>query len=160
MVRAAAEKLRRWGLTQIQVDEILKKGATDFTVPILSPIRGHVFKKNVVEGQEVDAGYAMFEIADLHTVWVQAQVYEHQLGLVHEGQDVEATVDAFPGETFKGKVEFIQPHLDPLTRTVEVRYGLTNPGHRLRPGMFATVSIETPIAETTPFRTRAAAVQP
>ena len=56
------------------------------------------------------------------TVWVQAQVYEHQLGLVHEGQAVEATVEAFPGETFPGKVEFIQPHLDPATRTVEVRY--------------------------------------
>ena len=76
----------------------------------------------------------MFEIVDLHTVWVQAQVYEHQLGLVREGQAVEASVEAFPGETFPGKVEFIQPHLDPATRTVEVRFALENPGHRLRPG--------------------------
>ena len=147
MVRAAAEKLRRWGITQAQIDEILKKGETDFTIPILSPIRGHVFKKNVVEGQEVQEGYAMFEVADLHTVWVQAQVYEHQLGLIRQGQAVEAAVEAFPGETFPGKVEFIQPHLDPATRTVEVRFALDNPGHRLRPGMFATVTLKTSVAD-------------
>jgi RND family efflux transporter MFP subunit len=158
MVRASAEKLRRWGVTQAQIDEILKKGQTDFTIPILSPISGHVFKKNVVEGQEVQEGYAMFEVADLHTVWVQAQVYEHQLGWVHEGQSVEATVAAFPGKTFPGKVEFIQPHLDPTTRTVEVRFGLDNPGHRLRPGMFATVALKTPLANAPEFQTRAAAL--
>ena len=109
-------------------------------------------RKNVVEGQEVPEGYAMFEVADLHTVWVQAQVYEDQLGLVREGQAVEATVEAFPGETFPGKVAFIQPHLDPATRTVDVRYDLDNPGHRLRPGMFATVTLKTPVAETPAFR--------
>ena len=160
MVRASAEKLKRWGITQAQIDEILKKGQTDFKFTILSPVRGHVFKKNVVEGDEVQEGYAMFEIVDLHTVWVQAQVYENQQGLVHEGQAVEATVDSFPGEIFPGKVEFVQPHLDPATRTVEVRYALVNPGHRLRPGMFATVTLKTPIADTPAFRTRIAARQP
>ena len=90
----------------------------------------------------------MFEVADLAHVWVQAQVYEDQVGLVRDGQAVEATVEAFPGETFPGKVAFIQPHLDPATRTVEVRYDLDNPGHRLRPGMFATVTLKTPVAET------------
>ncbi len=158
MVRASAEKLRRWGVTQAQIDEILKKGKTDFTIPILSPIRGHVFKKNVVEGQEVQEGYAMFEVADLHTVWVQAQVYEQQLGLIQLGQAVEASVEAFPGKTFPGKVEFIQPHLDPATRTVEVRFALENPGHRLRPGMFATVTMKTPLANTPEFQTRAASL--
>jgi Cu(I)/Ag(I) efflux system membrane fusion protein len=157
LVRASAEKLKRWGITQPQIDEILEKGKTDFKVTILSPVRGHVFKKNVVAGQEVQEGYPMFEIVDLQTVWVQAQVYEQQLGLVHEGQSVEAVVDAFPGETFSGKVEFKQPHLDTATRTVEVRYSLNNTSHRLRPGMFATVTLKTPIAETPSFRTHVAA---
>ena len=160
MVKASAEKLKRWGITQGQIDEILKTGKTDFTFPILSPIRGHVFKKNVVEGQEVTEGFAMFEVAALHTVWVQAQVYEHQLGLIHMGQSVEAGVEAFPGQTFPGKVEFIQPHLDPATRTVEVRYALDNPGHRLRPGMFATVTLKTSIAETPEYRARVAMGRP
>ena len=148
MVRASAEKLKRWGITPAQIDEILTKGKADFTLPILSPKRGHVFKKNVVEGQEVPEGYPMFEVIDLDTVWVQAHVYEHQLAMIHEGQSAQATVEAFPGETFSGQLEFMQPHLDPATRTVEVRYALENPGHRLRPGMFATVMLHTPIAGT------------
>jgi Cu(I)/Ag(I) efflux system membrane fusion protein len=157
MARASAEKLKRWGITQGQVDEILKEGKSDFKFTILSPVSGHVFKKNVVLGQEVQEGYPMFEIVDLRSVWVQAQVFEHQLGLVHEGQPVEASVEAFPGETFSGKLEFIQPHLDAATRTVEVRFALDNPGHRLRPGMFATVTLKTAVADLPQFRVKAAA---
>jgi Cu(I)/Ag(I) efflux system membrane fusion protein len=157
LVRLSAEKLRRWGITQDQIDQVLKGGHDRFTIPILSPIGGHVVAKNVKEGDEVSEGFPMFEIADLHTIWVQAQVYEHQVGLVREGQAVEAAVEALPGEVFPGKVEFIQPHLDPETRTVEVRYSLVNPGHRLRPGMFATVTLRTPVADTPAFRAGLAA---
>ncbi len=160
ILRASREKLRRWGITSAQVDDILKRGDATFTIPILSTINGHVVKKNVVEGQEVQAGQTLFEVADLHTVWVQAQVYEGQLGLIKEGQAVEATVEAYPGEVFAGRLEFVQPHLDPATRTVEVRYALENPGHRLRPGMFATVSLKTSIADLPAFRKRLAVDRP
>jgi Cu(I)/Ag(I) efflux system membrane fusion protein len=91
---------------------------------------------------------------------VKAQVYEDQIGLVQLGQAVEATVSSFPGQTFPGKVAFIQPHLDPQTRTIEVRYDLDNPGHTLRPGMFATVTIKMPVAETPMFRGKLAAAGP
>jgi Cu(I)/Ag(I) efflux system membrane fusion protein len=160
MTRLAAEKLKLWGITQEQVDEILRRGKADFKVPIVSPIGGHVLKKNVVEGQYVPEGQAMFEVADLSTVWVKAQVFEDEVGLVDVGQAVEATVGAFPGETFPGKVAFVQPHLDPTTRTVEVRYDLDNPGHKLRPGMFATVTLKTPVADSPMFRARRAALRP
>ena len=86
MVRASAAKLKRWGISQSQVDEILRSGKRDFKVTIYSPVGGHVLKKNVVEGQEVQEGYPMFEVADLQSVWVQAQVYEHQLPLLREGR--------------------------------------------------------------------------
>ena len=102
----------------------------------------------------------MFEVADLDHVWIKAQVYEDQIALVRVGQAVEATVEAFPGETFPGKVAFIDPRLDPATRTVDVRYDLENPGLRLRPGMFATVTLRTPVAETPAFRSRVAASRP
>ncbi len=160
LVRLASEKLKRWGITQAQVDEVLKTGKADATVPVLSPIGGHLVKKNVVEGQEVPESFPMFEVADLDTVWVQAQVYEHQLALVREGQAVRASVEAFPGQSFPGKVEFVQPHLDPATRTVEVRYSLDNPGHKLRPGMFATVTLQSPVAELPAFHSRLAAARP
>jgi Cu(I)/Ag(I) efflux system membrane fusion protein len=160
VVRLASEKLKRWGITQAQIDEVLKTGQARSTVPLLAPIGGHIVKKNVDQGKEVPEGFPMFEIADLRTVWVQAQVYEHQLALVRPGQAVRATVDGLPGQTFSGKVEFRQPHLDPLTRTVEVRYSLDNAGHQLLPGMYATVTLQTPVAETPLFQTRRAAAQP
>ena len=160
MVRLSSEKLKRWGITREQVDAILLEGKADFKVPILSPIGGTLVKKNVKAGDEVAEGYPMFEVADLAHVWVQAQVFEHQMGLVREGQAAEATVEAFPGETFPGKLAFIQPTLDPATRTVEVRFDLENAGNRLRPGMFASVTLKTPMAETPAFRSRIAARRP
>ena len=159
MVRLSTEKLKRWGITREQVDAILREGKADFKVPILSPIGGTLVRKNVVEGQEVAEGATMFEVADLTHVWVQAQVFERQMGLVREGQAVEATVEAYPGETFPGTLAFIQPTLDPATRTVEVRFDLENPGNRLRPGMFASVTLKTPMAETPAFRSKLAAAR-
>lgn len=157
MVRASTEKLRRWGIAEAQVEDILRAGRDDYRVPILSPIGGTVVKKNVVEGQEVQEGTTMFEVADLGHLWIQAQVYEHQIGLVREGQRVEAAVDAFPGRVFPGRVAFVRPSVDPATRTVEVRFDLENPGRLLLPGMFASVKIATPVAETPAFRARPAA---
>jgi Cu(I)/Ag(I) efflux system membrane fusion protein len=146
LVRASVEKLARWGITQTQVDEILAKGQTDFKFTILSPVSGHVFGKSIVAGQEVQEGYPMFEVVDLQSVWVLAQIYEHELALVKPGQTVEATVEAFPGERFAGKVDFIQPRLDTSTRTIEVRFTVANPSFRLLPGMFATVTLKLPVA--------------
>jgi hypothetical protein len=74
--------------------------------------------------------------------------------MIQLGQKVEARVEAYPGKTFSGKVEFIQPHLDPSTRTVEVRYAIDNPGHKLRPGMFATARLETSIGQSPEIKTR------
>jgi len=159
LTRLSAEKLKLWGMTQAQVDKILKEGRSDYKVPIVSPMSGHVLKKNLVQGQYVAEGQAMFEIADLSQVWVKAQVYEDQVGLVHVGQAVEATVEAFPGDVFAGKVAFIQPHLDPATRTVEVRYDLVNSQHKLHPGMFATVTLKTPVAQTPMFREKIATLR-
>jgi Cu(I)/Ag(I) efflux system membrane fusion protein len=152
LIRLATDKLKLMGVTREQVAGILKKGEADFKLPIVSPLSGHVVRKYVFEGQYIVEGQTMFEVADLHTIWVKAQVFEDQIELVREGQVVEARVSSLPGQTFTGKVAFIQPHLEPQTRTVEVRYDLENPGHKLRPGMFATVTINTPVSETPMFR--------
>ncbi|WP_406695864.1 efflux RND transporter periplasmic adaptor subunit [Singulisphaera sp. Ch08] len=154
LVQFSGQKLKLWGITQAQVDQILRDGKADFHLPILAPIGGVVIRKNVVEGEYVNEGQAMFEIADLTHVWVKAQVFENQFSLVRIGQSVEATVEAYPGEVFSGKVAFIDPVLNPQTRTVTVRYDLENADFRLRPGMFATVTLRTPVADTPAFRNR------
>ncbi|GAC1475769.1 MAG: hypothetical protein NVSMB9_28830 [Isosphaeraceae bacterium] len=156
LARLAGEKLKRWGITPAQIDQILTKGQQDYRLPVLSPISGHVTRLNVRQGQYVGEGDVMFEVADLHRVWVLAQVYEDQIALVRVGQEVEATVPSFPGETFRGKVLFIQPHLNAATRTVDVRFDVENKDHRLRPGMYATVTLKTPVAELPAFKNRIA----
>ncbi len=152
LLNASRQKLVLWGLSDVQIDEILVKGVASTKMPILSPIDGVVVKKNVVEGQYIMEGEAMFEIADLTHVWVQAQIYEDQIDLVRVGQSVEAKVETYPGQIFRGVVAFRDPVLNPQTRTVNVRYDLDNADGRLMPGMFATVTFATPVAETPAFR--------
>jgi Cu(I)/Ag(I) efflux system membrane fusion protein len=159
-VRLASDALKLHGVRQSQVEEILRRGDDDDRLPILAPIGGHVVKKDVIEGQYVETGAVLFEIADLGHVWVKAQVFEDQLVMVRVGQAVTATIPAFPGEAFTGRVSFVAPFLDPDTRTAEVRYRLENPDHRLRPGMSARVSLHAPVADLPVAQARRAATRP
>jgi Cu(I)/Ag(I) efflux system membrane fusion protein len=160
LVRAARERLRLWGVTPAQVDQILARGKAEDRFPILAPIGGVVVKKNIVEGQYVAEGEAMFEVADLTHVWVQAKVYEDQFDRIRVSQVVEATVAALPGRVFDGRVAFIDPAFDQATRTVNVRYDLDNAEGRLSPGMYATVTLKTPVRDTPAFKTRYAGAGP
>lgn len=160
LVRLASDKLLLWGITRQQVAEILRTGEGGDRMAIVAPIGGVVVRKNVVEGQYVAEGDSLFEIADLSHVWILAQVYEDQIAQVRDGQEVEATVEAYPGDVFKGRVAFHDPALNPATRTLGVRYDLENPEGTLRPGMFATVTLTTPLAESPAFRAQHASARP
>jgi cobalt-zinc-cadmium efflux system membrane fusion protein len=108
-----------------------------------SQIPGTVVERNVLVGQEVRADQAapLLTISSLDSVWVLADAYEQDLGLVSEGDAVNITVPAYPGETFSGKVGHIAEVMDPATRTVKVRCLVPNPDHRLKPEMFAKVDV-------------------
>ena len=136
-----ARRLRLWGIQESQVRSILRDGKPIDRFPALAPISGVVLRKSVVQGQYVNEGDPLFEVADLSRVWVKAQVHQDQLARVRVGQKVEATVSSYPDETFTGTVAFIDPVLSPATRTIAVRYDLDNPRGLLRPGMFVTVTI-------------------
>jgi Cu(I)/Ag(I) efflux system membrane fusion protein len=146
-VGLAAQGLKVLGVRQDQIDALTAGNPTSEFLPLLAPISGHVVRKAVYEGQYVSEGEVLYEIADLSRVWVVAQVFEDQLGRVEVGRRIDATVPTFPGELFPGRVALIAPTLNPVTRTAAVRFELDNPGHRLRPGMFATVTLSlTPAA--------------
>jgi Cu(I)/Ag(I) efflux system membrane fusion protein len=158
MLRSARYRLQLLDISDDQIDEILASGTANTHLKIRSPISGHVIKKYVREGQYVDEGTPLYEIADLSTVWIQAQVYEDDMGFLpldqsHKAADyiiggsgvtVTATTRAFPHEPFHGKLAFVYPHVDEATRTVTVRCELPNPGHKLRPGTTATINIHVP----------------
>jgi Cu(I)/Ag(I) efflux system membrane fusion protein len=160
----AKERLHRLGVEDDQIDEILKTGTAPKQIAIRSPIAGHVIQKNVKEGQYVQEGMTLYEVADLSTVWIQAQVYEDDMNLLPLGQThqltpeeadkvrVTARTRAFPNEVFEGRLAFVYPHLDENSRTITIRLELNNPQHKLRPGTTASVTIEIP-AEQAPVAT-------
>jgi Cu(I)/Ag(I) efflux system membrane fusion protein len=133
---AAREKLRRWGLTPEQIQEIISRGTPVDRVTITAPQGGVVVRKDAVEGAYVMTGMPIYAIADLSTLWVQLDAYEEDLAWVRAGDEVEFTTEAIPGEVFTGTVAFIAPILDESTRAVRVRVEAPNPRGRLKPGMF------------------------
>ena len=100
-----------------------------------------MIEKNVRVGQYVNAGDQLYRIADLDPIWLYLNIYEFDVAWVRFGQAVDVTLEAFPGETFRGTVTFIDPFLDDATRTIRVRVNLKNPDRRLKPQMFATATI-------------------
>ncbi len=145
------ERLRLWGIADNEIEEIINTGHALTHVVIRSPISGHILRKYQVEGEYVEEGSRLYDVADLSTVWIEAQVYEDELAYLRVGMPVSATAKAFPAQTFHGKVAFIQPHLDASTRTLRVRFDMNNPGHALRPGMYATVSLQVPATQLPVF---------
>lgn len=110
-------------------------------VVLRSPIRGSVVARNAHPGQAVEPTTTLVQVIDLDQLWLEAQVYEREMRFVAPGQPVQLEARAFPGVVFKGKVDRIGETLDEKTRAVKVRVVLANPGHRLKPGMFATAHI-------------------
>ena len=119
---------------------------------IRSPSVGHVIVKNVEEGDRIEPGTTLFEIADLSQVWVEADVFERDIPLLKTGQTVEITAEALPNQTITGTIILVHPHLETATRTNRIRVQLPNPGHLLRPGMYATVRINVPFAGLDPYK--------
>lgn len=146
LVEAAREKLRLLGLSKEQIDAIeLKQKADDHTT-IFSPESGVVIEKLKKEGDRVRTGDRIYTVADLSKVWVQLDAYESDLQWLRYGQIVSFTVEAFPGETFQGRVSFMEPTLNKATRTVKVRVNVDNADARLKPEMFVRAMVKSDVA--------------
>lgn len=139
LVKSARRKLALWDISQAELDRIAATGEPMRTMTVHSPVSGVVTKKDVVEGMKLDAGAMPYEIIDLTSVWVLADIYETELRNVEEGMAATLTLAAFPDRAFTGTVLFIDPMLDPRTRTVKVRLAFGNPKGELRPEMFGEV---------------------
>jgi Cu(I)/Ag(I) efflux system membrane fusion protein len=154
LAAASRARLALWGLWPEQIDALEKSGKASPTIDVLSPLAGIVTKKTVVAGDYVAEGAALFDVADLSTVWLKARVYEDDLGLVGVGRTVTATASAYAGETFEGTVVFVDPFLDKATRTADLRADLANPQGRLKPGMYLAATIRVPLADVEPFKSQ------
>ncbi|MCK5331725.1 MAG: efflux RND transporter periplasmic adaptor subunit, partial [Candidatus Marinimicrobia bacterium] len=139
---AAREKMSLMGITGKQIAEIEKRGTPEDRLTIYSPLSGIVIHKNAIEGRYVKTGSPIYTIADLSRVWVILDAYESDLPWLRFGQEVEFTAEALPGESFKGRIAFIDPILNPKTRTVQIRINLLNEDYKLKPGMFIRAKVE------------------
>jgi Cu(I)/Ag(I) efflux system membrane fusion protein len=145
LVAAARRRLQFWDISDDQIAELERSGSVRRTLTLRAPSDGVVLEKNVVQGQAVMAGATLYQLADLGTVWLEADAFESDIGAVRVGQHAEALFDAYPGEPVHGRVAFVYPTVDPASRTGKVRIDLPNPGDRLRPGLFGTVHIVAPL---------------
>lgn len=144
LLAAARQRLLLWDVTPAEIRELERTGTARKSVTIHSPANGVVLNKMAVEGARIAAGEPLFEIADLDRVWIQADVYESELPFVPRGAAATVTLSYVPGRTWTGRVTFIAPAVDPMTRTVKVRIDLDNADGALKPDMFGDVVIEQP----------------
>lgn len=147
LAEAALRRLRLWGVSEREIQELERTGTPRETLLLRSPISGTVLQRNVFEEEYITPQRELYVIADLSTVWVQAKVYEYELPHVELGQPATVTVPAVPGREFAGKVVFVQPLVEEATRTVRVRIELPNPEGLLKPDMFAHVEIQHTMGE-------------
>jgi cobalt-zinc-cadmium efflux system membrane fusion protein len=142
------ERLHRFGLTDEDVRQLnSSEGRTHRMVSrstVTAPFAGIITNYSVTEGEVVDANRELFTLADLSTVWVQADIYEKDIAKVHRGSLAQVSVEAYPGRSFEGRVTYISDLLDPKTRTAKVRCEVPNPEDLLKLDMFATINIPTP----------------
>jgi Cu(I)/Ag(I) efflux system membrane fusion protein len=136
-----------FGVKESQIAELERAGKPNIRLPIYTPLSGIVIDKMVQQGQYVNIGDVLFNIADLSKVWVEIDVFENEVPYVRVGQQVEIRSSADQNVASKGRVSFVYPFHDPKTHTVKARVEMPNPGHMLKPDMFVNAIIRIPLAK-------------
>jgi RND family efflux transporter MFP subunit len=145
LLDAASERLKQWGVPQQEIARLESTGQVQQELEFDSPVSGYITERNALPSVAVQPDMRLFTVADLSSVWVQAQVFQNDLGRIKVGDPAMLTVSTFPGRTFRGRVEFIYPQLDTDTRTAKVRIVSANSDQQLKPGMFVNVALKVPL---------------
>jgi Cu(I)/Ag(I) efflux system membrane fusion protein len=156
LVDSARRRLAYWDVPEEEIRRIEETGEITRTVTLPAPASGVVVEKNVVEGDRITPGTTVYRIADLSRVWIEADVFEKDLGLVREGQAATVTFEAFPGRTFDARVTYVYPTVSMESRTGRIRLELANPGGTLKPGMYARIHLDARDTEVAPVVPRSA----
>ena len=146
LAEASRRRLLLFDITPAQIADLETTGKARKNLSLVSPANGIVMKRMVTQGTYVQAGMPLLEVADLSTIWVDADVYQYELPWIKVGHPVEMTLDYLPGETFPGKIDYVYPYFKEATRTARVRLRFPNPNLKLKPDMFASVKIKSPVA--------------
>jgi Cu(I)/Ag(I) efflux system membrane fusion protein len=142
LVESSLQRLKNWDISEEQIKALMASGETKRTMTFRSPVSGIVTEKKAVQGMRFMPGEALYQVSDLSAVWVVADVFEQDLGLVKTGARARVSINAYPDKAFSGTVTYVYPTLKTETRTVPVRVELVNPGGLLKPGMFAQMELQ------------------
>jgi len=147
LIEASKRRLLWWGVTEKQIEELTKNKKIKQHTVIYAPIGGIVIEKKALEGQYVMQGEMIYTVADLSNIWMKANIYEYEMAWIKIGQEVEVTTPTYPGESFIGRVSFIEPFLDEKTRSVKIRCDIPNHQLKLKPSMYVNARIRVPVED-------------
>lgn len=142
LAESSLARLRNWDLSPEQIASLVKTGDAKRTITFRSPVSGIVTEKKAVQGMRFTAGEPLYQVTDLSSVWVLADVFEQDIGLAKTGSKASIRINAYPDKAFEGRITYVYPTLKAETRTVPVRVELANPGQMLKPGMFTQVEMQ------------------
>ena len=150
LLSSARRRLEFWDISEEQINRLERTGEVRKTMTLYSPFTGVVIFTNAIDGMRVQPGNPLYKIADLSTVWVEAQLYEYEIPWLTENQKVMMHLSYTPGKTYKGRIDYIYPYLEEKTRTVKVRSVFQNPNGELKPGMYANLQLYSEIGRDVP----------
>jgi Cu(I)/Ag(I) efflux system membrane fusion protein len=138
---SSLSRLRNWDLSPSQVTALMKSGQPQRTISFPSPVSGVVSEKKALQGMRFMPGEMLYQVTDLSSVWVIADLSEQDIGLVKSGAKARVTTTAYPNEAFEGRITYVYPTMKAETRSIPVRVEMANPGGKLKPAMFAQVEV-------------------
>ena len=144
LAESSLQRLRNWDISDEQIKALAGTGEAKRTLTYRSTVSGIVTEKKAQQGNRFMPGEVLYQVADLSSVWVIAEVFEQDIGLIRTGAQAQVRINAYPGQSFGGKITYVYPTLKAETRTVPVRVELANPGMLLKPAMFAQVELSVP----------------
>ena len=148
LLEAARRRLGLFGLSDAQMTRLDRTSQVERRIDYYAPFDGYVMELGARQGAAIEPGATLFQLANLNSVWMIAEVPEAQVAWIKVGNPAVVQVPALPGERFEGQIDYLYPELTQATRTLKVRVVINNPGQRLRPGMFATAHLEGPTQQS------------
>ena len=142
MLKQSEERLEQWGIKKFQYESWYKRNKVPKSITIYSSATGIVRKRNAIIGKYFKEGQNFFELSDLSDIWVEMDVYEHDASLISMGQKVKMEFTSLPGDILEGEINFVNPVLDSVSRTLKVRTTIKNTTGKLKPGMVADATLE------------------
>jgi Cu(I)/Ag(I) efflux system membrane fusion protein/cobalt-zinc-cadmium efflux system membrane fusion protein len=139
---AAEQRLKQWDIPASEIAKLKQTGKAISDLTIDSPVSGYITERNALPNMYVEPSTRLYTVADLSRIWVNAQVFQNDIGRLKPGDSAAITVDAYPDRIFSGRIEAILPQVDLATRAVRVRLAVNNPGIKLKPGMFVNVDLK------------------